>query len=151
MNSCKIIKSFTSDLFIFFISLALADIETRDIGTRNSNYLPPKWLMIRGFYQAAKSSCAGNGDFVFALTLIFKAPPQGQTQILRVWFFIFSYPIATTSLDFIWGGNADAALHNKIDCQCKSESWHNKFSYLNWPTVSEGLSSQMWVNKLTMR
>ena len=39
--------------------------------------------MIRGFYQAAKSSCAGNGDFVFALTLIFKAPPQGQTQILE--------------------------------------------------------------------
>ena len=60
--------------------------------------------MIRGFYQAAKSSCAGNGDFVFALTLIFKAR---TTQIFQR-FFIHFLINATTSSDFIWPGNADA-------------------------------------------
>ena len=72
-----------------FISLAVHDIETWDIGTRSSNYLPPKWLMIRGFYQAAKSSCAGNGDFVFALTSTLKAYLARTTKIwFLLWFFI---------------------------------------------------------------
>ena len=72
-----------------FISLAVHDIETCDIGTRSSNYLPPKWLMIRGFYQAAKSSCAGNGDFVFALTSTLKAYLARTTKIwFLLWFFI---------------------------------------------------------------